>query len=150
MWLFKLFGMVFVFSACTLFGFLKSASLRKRADKLWNFGQKTDRLKECIRIRTGEIGTLLPKVYGKDLLFVKDGEFIPNKDYLLDEDFALLSEFFSSLGMGDITSECERIESYSKIIKSRSNQAYKECESLCRLYKSIGALVGVFICIFLM
>ena len=98
---------------------------------------------------SGEISELTAQCFHKELLEIKDGISI-NQSYLTAEDITLLREFFSDSGMGDIDSEYERTLAYAQLIKLQYDTARDDCSKLCRLYKSLGALFGIFICIFLL
>ena len=148
MLLFKICGMFLLFMVCTLWGFSKAVALKKREEKLSEFGRNSAKLKELMRSGGGEIAPLLKTTFHPDQLELKENGIKVNKDYLKDEDISLLEEFLNGIGMGDISGECERISAYVNLIKQRSDEAAKDCEALCRLYKSLGALIGLFICIF--
>ncbi len=148
MLLFKVCGMFLLFGVCTLWGFSKAAALKKRAEKLSLFHRNGAKLRELIRSRGGEITPLLQTTFSPDQLKFKENRICVNKDYLKEEDISLLEEFLGGIGMGDILGVCERISAYVNLIKQRSDEAEKDCEVLCRLYKSLGALIGLFICIF--
>ena len=150
MWLFKVSGMVMVFSVCSIWGFSRSAALKKRAEKLLAFSRSAQELAELIRTEACEIRPLLERTFDGQLLKVTEKDFFLNEEYYKKEDVKLLLAFLSKLGLSDSLSEYRRISGYAEIIKQRSDQAFCECEKLCRLYKSLGCMVGIFICIFLL
>lgn len=150
MWLFKLCGMVLIFAACSIWGFSRSAALKHRAEKLRAFGTAAAELAELIRGGLGEIKPLLIRTFKGDLLDFEQDRFFVNEAYYKKEDIALLKEFFENLGLSDAESEYRRITGYVRLINERSNAAFSECESLCKLYKSLGCMIGIFICIFLL
>ena len=63
-------------------------------------------------------------------------------------DTDLLTEFFSRFGYGDKNSEYERTKLFTSLLKKQSEEANLKANSLCKLYNTIGLLVGVFLCIF--
>lgn len=148
MLLFKFCGMSLLFGVCTLWGFLKAAALKKRAEKLSDLQRNAAKLKELIRSGGGEITPLLRAAFPPDQLEFTENRIQVNKTYLKEEDVSLLEDFLNGIGMGDVLGVCQRISAYANLIKQRSDEAAKECEVLCRLYKSLGALIGLFICIF--
>lgn len=148
MWLFKLSGMFLIFAVCTAFGFLKAAALKKRAEKLLNFSRSVAELGERIRSGGGEIKGLLAVCFSDGMLNIKDDGLSVDDSFLKKEDTALIEEFFGVLGMNDIHSEYERTLAYSELIKARHAEAYAEYREQSRLYRSIGPLSGIFICIF--
>lgn len=143
-------GLITVFSVCTALGFLKSAMLGKRAEKLHSFNRGASALAERIRLCSGEIKELVEDCFSEGLVDTRGGGFSVEESYLKKEDIALLNEFFGDLGMGDIAAEYDRTSAYANLIKAQQTAADADCEKLCRLYKSLGALVGIFICIFFM
>ena len=146
----KVFGLFTVFGVSCIWGFFKSSLLKKRADKLTDFLKGMDFLSERIRIGTCEIKELLKISFKEDLIVYEESGFSIDADYLKNEDISLISEFLSEIGMGDINSECERIKTYKSIIELQYNTARNDCVNLCKLYKTLGVLIGVFICIFLL
>lgn len=146
----KAVGLIVVFSACTLAGFLKSVSISKRAKKLSNFYHSINALAEKIRIGSGEITYLVDTCFDKELCKTKDNKVIVDESYLVSDDIKLLCELFEGIGMGDSLSEYNRISSYSRLVEIQCEKARTDTEELCRLYKSLGALGGIFICIFLL
>ena len=146
----KAFGLITVFSVCTALGFLKSSMIKKRADKQSDFSRGAMALAERIRLCQGEIGELLNQCFSGELIEITISGYYANESNLRQEDISLLNEFLSNLGMGDIASEYERTSAYCDLIKIKHTEALEECKKLCRLYKSLGALFGIFICIFFM
>lgn len=139
-----------VFSVCSLWGFSKSAAIKKRAQKLQSFSRSASDLAEQIRFSSGEIMPLLTRTFKDGLLDFGEDGFSINEAYYKREDLEILHEFMGSLGLCDSEAEYRRISGYAQIIRQRGEDAFKECEALCRLYKSLGCLGGIFICIFLL
>ena len=147
-WLFKVLGLITIFCACALTGFLKSFALKKRHKKLFGVYRSMSDLRERIRMGTGEIGRLVSLCFGEDTVRLSDGKAVINTMYLEKADSEVLEEFFRDLGMSDSESECERIGLYMSITEKKCGEAEKKCVELCRLYSSLGILCGIFICIF--
>ncbi len=150
MLLIKVFGLITVFSVCTAAGFIKSASINKRANKLSDFYRSICSLAERIRISSDEILRLIEICFDKSLCSISENRIIVDESYLSADDIRLLTELFSGLGMGDSISEYNRINSYLRLIKIQCEKAGSDTAQLCKLYKSLGALGGIFICIFLL
>ena len=146
----KVSGLLTIFAVCCLFGFLKSSALNKRAVKLLDFLKGMDFLGERIKMGTSEITELLKISFKEDLISYEGSEFFADGDYLKNEDISPINEFLSKLGMGDTDSEYERIKAYKAIIELQHKAAETDCLNLCKLYKTLGVLTGVFICIFLL
>ena len=149
-WLFKLAGLMTVFSVCTLGGFFKSMSLKKRHSRLCGFYRSMSDLRERIRMGSGEIERLVALSFEEGAVLLDGGRVEIEGSYLEKEDAALLEEFFRDLGMSDSQSECERIGLYMALVKKKCEEAEQKCGELCRLYNALGILCGIFICIFLL
>ena len=106
-WLFKLAGLITVFSVCTLGGFFKSMSLKKRHSRLCGFYRSMSDLRERIRMGSGEIERLVALSFEEGAVLLSDGKTQIDRAYIEGEDAALLEEFFRDLGMSDSQSECE-------------------------------------------
>jgi stage III sporulation protein AB len=60
----------------------------------------------------------------------------------------MLNDFLNSLGFADSKTEYERCELYIGLLNNRADEAQKQYLELNRLYKNIGVLSGILICIF--
>lgn len=147
-WLFKISGVITVFTVCSMAGFLKSFGLKKRHKKLLAIYRSMSDLRERIRMGGGEIERLVYLCFEEDTASILEGKAIINTMYLEKADVEILEEFFRDLGMSDSDSEYERTGLYMSIILKISDEAEKKCGELCRLYSSLGILCGLFICIF--
>ena len=147
-WLFKLAGLVLIFSASSLAGFLKSLRLKKRHSKLSEICRSLSELKEHIRLGAGETGDIVNRCFEKDTAVYTGRGAEINPAYLEKPDIALLREFFDNMGMADADAECGRTELYIRLFETRCGEAEKKCGELCRLYNTLGVLCGVFLCIF--
>lgn len=147
-WLFKISGVITVFTVCSMAGFLKSFGLKKRHKKLLAIYRSMSDLRERIRMGGGEIERLVYLCFEEDTASISEGKAIINTMYLEKADVEILEEFFRDLGMSDSDSEYERTGLYMSLILKISDEAEKKCGELCRLYSSLGILCGLFICIF--
>ena len=147
-WLFKISGVITVFTVCSMAGFLKSFGLKKRHKKLLAIYRSMSDLRERIRMGGGEIERLVYLCFEEDTASISEGKAIINTMYLEKADVEILEDFFRDLGMSDSDSEYERTGLYMSIILKISDEAEKKCGELCRLYSSLGILCGLFICIF--
>ena len=65
-------------------------------------------------------------------------------------DCEIVKNFFKDIGMSDAKSEYERCELYISLLNTQIAEAEKNYTELGKLYKNIGFLSGVFICILLL
>ena len=103
------------------------------------------------KLKAGELQELLSllNLCFKDIKIAEtEGGFIALDCDLNEEDSALLNEFLKGLGMSDSQSEYNRAIGYSSLFENKFKEAQKDSKSLCKLYKSLGVLSGIFICIF--
>ena len=148
--LFKLSGLFILFLVCTALGFQKSVNIKKRSHRLNSFYRSLILLAERIKSGAGEIGEILPLCFNDTLVYIEKGEILFDKSYLETADIDLIDEYFSNLGFSDKDSEYERTRLFISLIKKQLDQAEEMAQSLCKLYNTLGVLIGVFICIFLL
>lgn len=148
MWLLKIFGMFMIFLACSIGGILKARLIAVRTEVLRKTARSLSDLAERIRLSGGEIAELLNLCFKDIKIAETEGGFIALDCDLNEEDSALLNEFLKGLGMSDSQSEYNRAIGYSSLFENKFKEAQKDSKSLCKLYKSLGVLSGIFICIF--
>lgn len=148
MLLFKFCGLAILFAACSLGGFLKSATLIKRSRKLSEVLKAITELGERIRADGGEADKLIPLCFGKEIIVSSEYGFKVNEDFLVGDDISLLKEFLSGFGMNDRKSEYERTQLYKNLFDSQAREATQKSSQLCKLYNTLGVLCGLMVCIF--
>lgn len=137
--LFKIVGLISVFIVCIALGFLKAFSLKGRYEDLRIATSSISKLKEKIRLHTGD----------KTRLFLECFSVPPEKLINLNnDDKALLNEFIINFGKSDTKAEIERCDAYISLFKTKMFEAKTEFDEQQRLYKTLGFLGGIFICIF--
>ena len=134
--LFKITGFILVIFTTSAIGFLKANELNLRFRKLTDLYKA---IKEGIRLHGGDVQRLI------NLSFA---EFPINTAHLKKEDIAIIDDFFENLGAQDTVAEYERCELYINLLKAQADKAQKQHLELNRLYKNIGVLSGILICIF--
>lgn len=137
--LFKISGFCLIIFTTTAIGFFKANSLNLRHKKLCSIHNGIANLKEHIRLHSGELDRLL-KISFESYPISYIG--------LQKEECVLIDDFFQNIGMSDTTAEYERCELYMSLIKSKADEVKNQYKELNRLYKSLGFLSGLFICIF--
>lgn len=139
--LFKILGFILIIATTFSIGFLKSSELGIRYKKLQSIQKGIGELKERIRMGGGEIDRLLASSFPQYPI-----------DYcsLEKDDIEILNDFFSNVGLSDTKSEYERCEVYINLLKNKIEEANAKYRETAHLYKSIGLLGGIFICIFLL
>lgn len=140
-WLFKIFGFALVIFTGYSLGFLKSSNLNMRKKKLINIKNAIIDLKQRIRLSRIEIDKLI------EVSFKNVSDIYSNLD---KSDCEIVKNFFKDIGMSDAKSEYERCELYISLLNTQIAEAEKNYTELGKLYKNIGFLSGVFICILLL
>lgn len=139
MWLFKILGFCAVIIATTAIGVLKSQQLKLRYKKLCAFQNGLMELKEHIRLNSGELDHILKQSFTIDY-----NDF----SHLEKEETEILKEFLKKSGMSDSKAEAKRCELYANLLNPKIAQAKDNYLTLSKLYRNIGVLSGIFICIF--
>ncbi|MBR4973495.1 MAG: hypothetical protein IKY45_03420 [Clostridia bacterium] len=144
--IFKVLGLLAVFSVPSVFGLYKSFSLKKRSIKLKSLVMSLAKLSEYIRIEKTEKTGLFKRCFDASLI---NTDLSFNSEYLLKEDITLLNEFLNDFGLCDRKGEYERTCTYIKLFGRLLEKAECENEKLCKLYSLLGVLTGLSLCIFL-
>lgn len=139
MWLFKILGFCAVIIATSTIGILKSQQLKLRYKKLCDFQNGLTELKEHIRLNSGELDRILKQSFTIDYT---------DFSHLEKEETEILQEFFTKCGMSDSVAEAKRCELYANLLNPKITQAKDNYLTLGKLYRNIGILSGIFICIF--
>lgn len=137
--LFKILGLLFILTVSTAFGFLKAAALKKRQNQLLQIKNGLLKLKEQLRMRSGNKQILLNNCF----------PFLEELITLKYEDKTLWNNFLADFGKGDTKQEHDRCESYIALFDNAFRQARNEYNEQQKLYKCLGVLSGIFICIFI-
>ena len=135
---------------CAVLGVLKSDSLKRRGERLQDILKSLSRLSELIRMGNYEMDELVSICFDSSVISVSCGKCRLKEEYLLKEDVTLLRDFFADFGMTDKESEYERTKLYYSLLKAQHSTALKVHSELGRLYRSIGFMGGLILCIFLM
>lgn len=139
--LFKIIGLVLILSVCTAVGFLKALSLKARVVRLREIKSGLFTLKEKLRLHGGDKSRLLNDC------FLSPPESFTELD---NTDLLLWKEFLKDFGMSDTAAEYQRCESYITLFDAKITDAQKSFDEQQKLYKSLGFLGGLFVCIFLL
>ena len=86
--------------------------------------------------------------FSADILNIKNGKVDINTKVPTIER-QLLSEYFSTAGMGDIESEVAKVDTYINLFEERLLEKRKKTKELCKLYRTVGFLCGLFLSIFM-
>ncbi len=150
MWLFKISGLLIILIVCGFAGILKSENLKRQSGDLAEFIKGFSQLSELVRIGNYEIGELSAICFKKALGFFENGEFIIACNSLTAAQKEIIKEFFGGFGFSDTEGEHSRTILYINMLKSEQKEVLARYATLGSLYRSVGFMGGLIICIFLM
>lgn len=147
--LIKITGLLLVLSVSSAVGFMRAAAVKTREKRLFELYLCMCDLKERIRLENGELKEVLKKSFGEKVTETESGFFVISVNGILGEDEKVINGYLSSAGMSDPDAEYERAELYASLVKNLHSAAAADSAQLCKLYKTLGFMTGLFICIFL-
>ncbi len=137
--LFKAIGLIVILCVCTAAGFIKAFALKNRLENLKKIKNGLSKLKERLRLHSGDKQRLIKVCFSTPPETFSD---------LKKADKALWCEFLCDFGKGDTQQEYDRCKAYIALFDSSITMAEAEYNEQQKLYKSLGFLSGIFICIF--
>ncbi len=135
--MFKILGFLIIITVCASIGFLKSGELKLRYKKLCLLCEGVLSLKERIRLSGGELKRLLCECFSYPLDYSE----------LYKSDCEIIDSLFAEISLLDREGACKRCDLALELLKQKQAEAKERYLQLGKLYKSIGALSGIFICI---
>lgn len=149
MLLFKIIGLLAVFSVCCLWGFSKSSALRMAERRSYFLVRSCSALAEYIRLDKGEIVPLVKTCFDNNYIIVSGDKISPNRNTLNNSEAEILAELFDNIGMQDISAEYDRTKLYAALLEKQHQSAEEKYKTEGKLYNTLGLLGGVFIILFL-
>lgn len=146
----KFLGIILIVFSCSTVGFLKSASIKKRSQKLTCFCEGLDMLYEYVEQGGTELYYAIKKSFSRcEFLHSSGNRFFCEDIDLNREDKALIDNFFKSLGISVKKVECEHIHNCKSGMKIRANQAENDVNQKSKIYQMFGICIGIVIGILL-
>ncbi len=135
--IFKLLGLLLIITVSAAIGFIKSSQLHMRCKKLNMFKKSILEFKERLRLSYGELDR------------IKDKCFKTPIDYsgLYSSDCEIIESMFREIASLDRESAYNRCLLAAELLNKQIDDAESQYKELGKLYKSIGVLGGIFICI---
>ena len=150
MLIFKVSGLLIILTVFSAAGYLKAAALKKRVQKLNALCISASKFGELARAGLGEVSDLIPKSFEEEIIRIAGGKPVLDSSYLKKEDIEIIDAFLNDIGMSDREAEYRRTGTYTALFEKQLNCAEKESDQLYKLYSSLGFLLGLSVCIFLM
>ena len=137
---FKILGLLSLVFSGTALGFYKSYLLGLRQKRLLEICNGLDKLALLITSSVKDLDVLLRESF-------KGG----NMDTfgLLNSDKEILDNLISTLGISNRKREYDNVILCKKLLEKQFYEAKEDYNSLSKLYRSLGFLGGLFLCIFL-
>ncbi len=148
MWLFKILGLAAVFFVCSAWGFLKAEDMKQRERKLNQLLKSFSHMQELVRMGGYELEELCKLCFEPNLIIENNGCAGLKTERLAADDVKLIDDFFEGFGLGDAKAECERIKLFITLLGQHRDNAAELYETRGRLYRSVGVMGGLIICIF--
>lgn len=136
----KFLGLLSLVISATAMGFYKSYLLGLRKRKLLDICNGLDKLARLIVSSVKDLDILLKECF-------KGGEI--DTFGLLNSDKEILENLIFTIGISNRKREYDNVILCKKLLEKQYADAKEEYESLSKLYRSLGFLGGVFVCIFL-
>ena len=147
----KLVGLTLLTAAATLVGFNLSGNLKRRTETLNWFVRTVGIIGDKIRYSSAELSKVLDEIPVHDTYFEVlhplKVKVLPNG--LNTSDIETIEEFFSRLGMGDITEQLNICKMYTKELAFRYEDARREFIEKSKPIKALGFFAGLGISIIL-
>ena len=138
--LFKILGILSLVVSGMSLGFYKSYLLEQRKNRLLEICNGLDKLALLITSSVKDLDVLLKQSF-------KDGKI--DTFGLLKRDKEILENLISTLGISNRKREYENVILCKKLLEKQFLEAKEDYNSLSKLYRSLGFLGGLFLCIFL-
>ena len=142
-------GIMLVMSVSVIMGFYFSSQTIIKNEKTRLIYRGINSLAERLRISSMKSKKLLKISFSEEVLYWKNEEYFIDKSNLSSEDISLFEEFLKGFGKGDTKSEYLRALGYAKLFENRYKELKEKSGPLCSLYRKLGVLTGLFICVFL-
>lgn len=135
--IFKLLGLLLIITVSAAIGFIKSSQLHLRCKKLNMFKKSILEFKERLRLSYGELDRIKGKCFKSPI------------DYsgLYSSDCEIIESMFREIASLDRESAYNRCLLAAELLNKQIDDAESQYKELGKLYKSIGVLGGIFICI---
>jgi hypothetical protein len=146
--IFKIGGLLLVFSASSLLGFYKSNQLIKRSKALNEVCISLEKLAGLIKCGTADLHKLLNLCFDNNVQKTPKGYTLKDET-LGKEDKRLFEKMTTQMGVSNKESEIKNVLLYNTLFQKRLKEAEDKAEHLAKLYTSLGPLIGASICIFL-
>lgn len=142
-------GLALVLLTSTFLGFKKTAALKNRAQKLGQVCAGLSNMAHLIQNSAGELESILKTCFDNGILDFTSKGCSLNENFLEVQDVTEFNNFINSIGVQDSQSEYRRTIGFITVFEKKAQEAQKNYCELSKLYNTLGFLIGLSICIFL-
>lgn len=145
----KLIGAASVIIAGTYIGFDRSAALEKRLSALKNIIRMFDETEILMNYGAFTTGEILERLSANECFekIIKNEGTVTR--CLAEDENKLVSDYFSQLGTTDLQGQISALKMYKTAFAERFSDLKAVKDEKCRLYRTMGILAGLFVCVIL-
>ena len=149
---------------CTLSGFFKTYSLKRRVKELETLSRYIEKIMLEIRFSMKPIPVILERIGNVSLpllneilyidknntmkdIYCKAKQITKNQMFLINDDWAVIDIFFPALGNSDLEGQLSLCENTLILLEKQIKQAETINNKYSKMYSSTGFLIGLFIVI---
>ena len=141
-------GFIIVILTTTIYGYILSEDIISHHKQLCSVIRMLDEIKIRLEFNLSTREELFRFIFSKAEYEVFKADNLLNSK-LGENEKRMLLDFYNQLGTTDIQGQLSQIEMYKKDFQYELSELLKTKDNRCRLLRTGGALVGVFVCLLL-
>ena len=141
-------GFIIVVITTTVYGFILSEDIITHHKQLCLVMRMLDEIRIRLEFNLSTREELFSFIFSKAEYGIFKTDCLGNSK-LSESEKRMLLDFYNQLGTTDIQGQLSQIEMYKKDFQYKLSEHLKTKDNRCRLLRTGGALVGVFVCLLL-
>jgi len=141
-------GFIIVILTTTIYGYILSEDIILHHKQLCSVMRMLDEIKIRLEFNLSTREELFGFIFSKAEYEIFKADNLFNSK-LSENEKRMLLDFYNQLGTTDIQGQLSQIEMYKKDFHYELSELLKTKDNRCRLLRTGGALVGVFVCLLL-
>lgn len=113
------------------------------------FAKTSQRMEAPFSDFLAKVAVQLEEFSGEDVSFLWKNNAQMLKDIMKKKDFAEFTECMKQTGFSDAKGQSQALKAYEQRLELLLHRLTEEKEEKCRLYRTLGIMSGVFVCILL-
>ena len=114
------------------------------------FSKTADRMEAPFSDFLKKVAGQMEEFSGEDICFFWKTNAQVLKDVLNKKDYAEFSECMQQTGFSDVKGQSQALKAYEQRLELMLHRLTEQKEEKCRLYRTLGIMCGVFVCILLL